>query len=124
MNTKELYIKNNFLFIDNKKLPTSINEFVGEITKITEEYIYLDIYNINDYCIEKDFKKLKGIPNTEYEKIKIKRTIDYSFSDLKPKDLVKIQTIVVLEKDQINENGEFNIFKNKTFRYKKLTKDI
>jgi len=119
-NIKELYIKDNFLFIDNKKLPTSINEFVGEIFKITKEHIYLDIYEINDYCIEKDFKKLKGIPNTEYEKLKIKRSIDYSFSDLKVKDVIKIQTIIVLEKDKINENGEFNVLKNKTLRYKKF----
>ena len=97
----EIKIKSNRLFFNNKKLPSNVNEFVGEITENKTEFLVLKLFEINTYSSENNFKKLKGKP--KIEKIKIFKPIPGLFMEYEEGDIVKISTVVARKNELISD---------------------
>jgi len=111
-----LEIKKNFLFLNGKRLPTSIAEFVGKVEENNIEYMILDLHEINDYCIEKSYKKLRGIP--KLKKVKIIKPIPNLFMEVQKNSIVSLSVVIAKNKEIISDVSI--ITKEKLFSIKVL----
>ena len=97
----EIKIKSNRLFFNNKKLPSNINEFIGEIIENKTEFLILKLFEINSYSNENNFKKMKGIP--KINKVKIIKPIPGLFMEYDKNDIVKIINIIAKKLELISD---------------------
>ena len=99
-------IKNNRLYLNNKLLPTNVNEFIGEIILNNMDFFVIKLQEINIYSNINQNKKQKGI--SKIEKIKIIKPIPNLFMDIEPSDIVKITTIYVKDTEMISDQNVIN----------------
>ena len=97
----EIKIKSNKLFFNNKKLPSNINEFVGEILENKTEFLILKLFEINSFPSENNFKKIKGKP--KFDKLKIFKPVPGLFMEYKEGDIVKITTVIAKKNEIISD---------------------